>query len=64
VPEVQAFTIKIEPDFEQEGRYRWNIFEGGKVRDMSLYSFATKREAQADAVKFVEKLNDTWKQHK
>jgi hypothetical protein len=64
VPEVQAFTIKIEPDFEQEGRYRWNISEHGKVRDISLYSFPTKREAQADAAKYVEKLNDTWKQHK
>jgi hypothetical protein len=30
------------------------------VRDKSFYSFATKREAQNDADKFVLKLNSVW----
>jgi hypothetical protein len=60
MPEIHEFKIKIEPDVDRAGRYRWNISEGGKVRDKSLYSYATKREAQADADKFVEKLNATW----
>lgn len=59
--EVRAFAIKIEPDAGRPGRYRWKIFDGGKARDTSVYSFATQREAQADADKFVEKLNATWR---
>jgi hypothetical protein len=58
--ETHVFTIKVEPDVDRPGRYRWSISEGWKVRDKSLYSFATKREAQADAGAFVEKLNVTW----
>ena len=34
------------------------------MRDASVYSYATKREAQADADEFVQKLNDTWTDHK
>jgi hypothetical protein len=33
------------------------------MRDASVYSYATKREAQADADEFVQKLNDTWTDH-
>lgn len=58
--EIVTFTIKIEPDAGRPGRSRWKIIESGKVRDTSVFSFATKREAQADADKFVEKLNATW----
>ena len=41
-------------------RFRWNIYDNEKVRDKSFYSFATKREAQTDADKFVQKLNAIW----
>jgi hypothetical protein len=58
--DLQDFKIKVEPDLDRAGRYRWSISEGGRARDKSLYSFATRREAQADADKFVEKLNATW----
>jgi hypothetical protein len=58
--ETHDFTIKIEPDFVQPGRYRWNISEDRKVRDKSLYSFATIRDAQADADKFLKELNAIW----
>jgi hypothetical protein len=56
-----TFTIKIEPDAGRPGRYRWTISEEGRTRDTSLYSFATKREAQVDANKFLENLNATWR---
>ena len=59
--ELSALTIHVTPDGDRPGRYRWNIHEGGKARDKSVYSFATKREAQADAEKFVDKLIVTWK---
>jgi hypothetical protein len=55
------FTTAVEPDFDRPGRFRWSVSEDRKVRDKSLFSFATRREAQADADKFVEKLNVTWR---
>ena len=58
--EPSPFTIHIVSDPDRFGRYRWRIIEQGKARDASMYSFATKREAQADAEKFVEKLLITW----
>jgi hypothetical protein len=64
MPESLPFVIRIEPDTDRPGRYRWFIFENGRMRDASVYSYATKREAQSDADKFVQKLNDTWTDHK
>jgi hypothetical protein len=55
------FTIEVSADVNRFNRYRWTIVEAGKVRDRSVYNFATRREAQADAEKFVEKLIFTWK---
>jgi hypothetical protein len=64
MPESSPFVIKVEPDRQRPGRYHWIIFEKGRMRDTSTYSYATKREAQADAEKFVSKLNDTWRDRK
>ncbi len=61
--ENPTFTISVAPDAQRPGRYRWNISENSKVRDKSLYSFATRREAQADADKFVGKLDAIWRPH-
>jgi hypothetical protein len=58
--DVAAFTIKVEPDPARLWRYRWAVLEAGKQRDRSVYTFATRREAQADADKFVQKLKKTW----
>jgi hypothetical protein len=55
-----AFTIKIEQDRINSGRYRWKVFVGTRQHDLSVHSFATKREALKDAEKFVAKLNSTW----
>ena len=64
MPESPPFVIRVEADIDRPGRYRWFIFENGRMRDASVYSYATKREAEADADKFVQKLNDTWTDHK
>lgn len=53
-----AFTTDVVKDIGN--RFRWNIYENKRVRDKSFYSFATKREAQNDADKFVLKLNSVW----
>jgi hypothetical protein len=54
------FTIDVVKDIGNPNRFRWNIYDNEKVRDKSFYSFATKREAQIDADKFVQKLNTIW----
>ena len=54
------FITDVVKDVGKPNRYRWNIYDNEKVRDKSFYSFATKREAQTDADKFVEKLNAIW----
>jgi hypothetical protein len=61
--ENHSFTTAVAPDVQRPGRYRWNIWENHKVRDKSLYSFATRKEAQADADKFLGRLNAIWPDH-
>jgi hypothetical protein len=58
--EAHVFTIDVAQDARQRGRYRWSVSENMKVRDTSFYSFTTRREAQADADKFVETLKAIW----
>jgi hypothetical protein len=58
--DAAALTIKVEPDPVRLWRYRWAVLEAGRQRDRSVYTFATWREAQADAEKFVQKLRTTW----
>ena len=55
-----VFTTYVLKDIGNPNRYRWNIYDDKTIRDKSFYSFATKREAQTDADKFVEKLNAIW----
>jgi hypothetical protein len=60
VTDAASLTIKVEPDSVRLCRYRWAVLEAGRQRDKSIYTFATRREAQADADRFVEKLKATW----
>ena len=55
-----VFTTDVVKDIGNPNRFRWNIYEDKKVRDKSFYSFATRREAQSDAERFVGKLNSIW----
>jgi hypothetical protein len=61
--EAPIFTIDVARDAVRPERYRWNVSENLRLRDKSFYSFATKREAQIDADKFVRRLNDIWQAH-
>ena len=54
------FTTAVVKDTGNPNRFRWNIYDNEKVRDKSFYSFATKREAQTDSDRFVQKLNAIW----
>ena len=55
-----VFSTEVVKDIGNPNRFRWNIYENERVRDESFYSFATRREAQTDADKFVRKLDSIW----
>jgi hypothetical protein len=60
--EDHPFTVNIELHIEERvRRYRWSIYESGYPRDHSSKSYATIREAQADADKVTQKLITTWR---
>ena len=50
------FTIKVEPHTDRNRRFRWGVYDTGRLLDNSLQSFATVREARADAENFVRAL--------
>jgi hypothetical protein len=53
--ENHPFTITVEPDLLRDGRFRWTLYENGQPRTRSPFSYATKREALADAAKALDK---------
>jgi hypothetical protein len=58
--DAPRFTVDVLEDVVRPGSYRWIVSGNMKVRDKSLYSFRTKRQAQVDADKFVQGLDDIW----
>jgi hypothetical protein len=61
MPEIEPYSVRVREDANRSGRYRWDVFETERLRDTSMFSFATRREAQTDADKFVVKLLATWR---
>ena len=59
--EDHPFTITVEPDLLRDGRFRWTLCENGQPRNRSAISYATKREALADATKALEKQIADWR---
>jgi hypothetical protein len=60
VPNTSPYSVNVIKDANRPGRYRWEVYETAKLRDSSMFSFATRREAQTDAELFIEKLVATW----
>lgn len=61
MPEIEPYSVRVREDAHRPGRYRWDVFETERLRDTSTFSFATRREAQTDADKFIVKLLATWR---
>jgi len=55
--EEQRFTVHIESDEERPLRYRWTISQDAKLYSMSRRSYATRREAEAEAAKTLKDLS-------
>ena len=58
---THPYTFKIEPDPMRELRYRWSVCEGEQIHRRSPHSYATRREAEAEATKAVQRQAETWK---
>jgi len=59
--EDHQITVVVEPDLLRSGRYRWTLLRSGQAQDRSEMSFATKREAEADAEKALKRRIAAWK---
>ena len=59
--ENHPFTIGVEPDLLRDGRFRWTLRENEQPRNRSTVSYATKREALADAAKALDKQIANWR---
>jgi len=53
---AHPFTTRIEVDPLSERRFRWAVYEGDQIRLRSPHSYATRREAAADAGKAMLRL--------
>jgi hypothetical protein len=53
---AHPFTTRIEADPLSERRFRWAVCEGDQIRLRSPHSYATRREAEADASKAMLRL--------
>jgi hypothetical protein len=58
--EDHPFTIAVERNIDIVDRFRWSIHENGKLREHSPISYATKREALADAQRVLQRLVRRW----
>jgi hypothetical protein len=58
--EDHKFTVRIEPDSSRPGRFRWALLKAKQPYNRSEMSFATKREAAAEAAKVLERRIAAW----
>ncbi|SEE86316.1 hypothetical protein SAMN05444161_7511 [Rhizobiales bacterium GAS191] len=59
--EDHPFTIAVERHVDLLSRFRWIIYENGTLCETSSGSFATKREALADAQRVMQRLVTRWR---
>jgi hypothetical protein len=62
--ENHQFTVRVEPDSSRPGRFLWTLFKANHAYNRSEMSFATKREATAEAAKVLDKRIAAWQAHK
>ena len=55
--------IRILPDAERVGRYRWAIMEGWEAVQKSERTYPTKREARLAADDHIDSLILIWQKH-
>ena len=58
------FAFRVEAHPQRQGRYLWAIGYGFQTYRRSTLSFATKREAENDALKAVLKIEARWRRER
>ena len=58
--EHHDFSTRVEPDTSRPGRYRWALYKDKHAYNRSETSFATKREAAAEAAKVLDRRIAAW----
>jgi hypothetical protein len=61
VGEKHPFTFNVVADPLRQSRYRWTVCEGNQIHVRSPYSYATRREAEKEAAKAVERRLERWR---
>jgi hypothetical protein len=59
--EKHPFTLDVVADPLRHSRYRWTVCEGNQIHVRSPYSHATRREAEKEAAKAVERRVERWR---
>jgi hypothetical protein len=55
------FTFNIVADPLRESRYRWTVCEGDQILVRSPCSYATRQEAEKEAVRAVKRREEHWR---
>jgi hypothetical protein len=58
--EDHPFSITVERIVDIASRFRRSIYETGKLREHSTHTYATKREALADAQRVMQRFITHW----
>ena len=58
--EDHQFSTRVEPDTSRPGRFRWALYKAKQAYNRSETSFATKREAAAEAAKVLDRRIAAW----
>jgi hypothetical protein len=58
---TDPFTFKIERDPLSTQRFRWIVFEGNQVHVRSPHSYATRRKAESEAARAVDRRAALWR---
>jgi hypothetical protein len=62
--EAARFAFRVEAHPQQQGRYLWAIGYGFQTYRRSRLSFATRREAENDALKAMSKIEALWRRER
>jgi hypothetical protein len=54
------FVARVEPDPLSERRFRWVVVEGDQIHMRSPHSYVTKREAELEADKALQRRVEGW----
>jgi len=58
--EEHPFTVEIEIDLLNTGRFRWNVCQGYQIVMRSPHSYATRRQALNDGAEAMKRVEERY----